>query len=106
MIQPPPRSTLFPYTTLFRSLAPQVDRGASEPDLEKRVGGRTQAGQPAAVRHESPSPVAELRAGSTAFIRRVEHPRVRCRPKARAAAPGRVAKGRGEEVIQARGRWR
>src|SRR5438477_9045660 len=50
MIQPPPRSTLFPYTTLFRSLAPQIDRGASEPDLEKRVGGRTQAGQPAADR--------------------------------------------------------
>src|SRR5690349_23847281 len=25
MIRPPPRSTLFPYTTLFRSFAPLID---------------------------------------------------------------------------------
>src|SRR3712207_9351207 len=29
MIRPPPRSTLFPYTTLFRSA--RADRGRSEP---------------------------------------------------------------------------
>src|SRR5437867_9542516 len=28
MIRPPPRSTLFPYTTLFRSAAPQGLRGS------------------------------------------------------------------------------
>src|SRR5256885_6398250 len=34
MIRRPPRSTLFPYTTLFRSLAPYVD---PPKDLRKRV---------------------------------------------------------------------
>src|SRR3712207_8840133 len=29
MIRRPPRSTLFPYTTLFRSLGPRVHRGAA-----------------------------------------------------------------------------
>src|SRR5437870_7078169 len=29
MIRPPPRSTLFPYTTLFRSIAQFVDRRAA-----------------------------------------------------------------------------
>src|SRR2546429_5836856 len=35
MIRRPPRSTLFPYTTLFRSLLPARRRGAGEeaPDL-------------------------------------------------------------------------
>src|SRR2546427_4540005 len=32
MIRRPPRSTLFPYTTLFRSGYTQVDRAESEPD--------------------------------------------------------------------------
>src|SRR5947208_12911611 len=32
MIRRPPRSTLFPYTTLFRSLAP-IDRNLIEPTL-------------------------------------------------------------------------
>src|SRR3712207_7408440 len=31
MIRRPPRSTLFPYTTLFRSLAAVVDRHAGRP---------------------------------------------------------------------------
>src|SRR5687767_13351225 len=31
MIRRPPRSTLFPYTTLFRSL--QIDRGVNEPGI-------------------------------------------------------------------------
>src|SRR5438128_5958821 len=40
MLLPPPRSTLFPYTTLFRSGAPQQtgDRREADPD-----GGRTKA---------------------------------------------------------------
>src|SRR2546430_12443919 len=39
MIRPPPRSTLFPYTTLFRSHArrgePQVDPGAAHRNEEE-----------------------------------------------------------------------
>src|SRR2546426_9003445 len=38
MIRLPPRSTLFPYTTLFRSLAVDLDLGALEPGHEARVG--------------------------------------------------------------------
>src|SRR5258708_5659282 len=89
-------------------LAPQIDRGGRELDLEKRMGGRPKAGQPAARRHESPSPVAELRARSASFIRRIKDPRVRCRPETRSATPGWIAKGRGEKVVQAgrRGRGR
>src|SRR3712207_8815504 len=47
MIRPPPRSTLFPYTTLFRSDAPAaavLDRGDRALDLLEdpvaQVGGR------------------------------------------------------------------
>src|SRR5690242_21284369 len=36
MIRPPPRSTLFPYTTLFRSPLPEVERDR-EPSAELRV---------------------------------------------------------------------
>src|SRR5690349_24078896 len=42
MIRPPPRSTLFPYTTLFRSLGEQVERelaGALE-RLDEPARGR------------------------------------------------------------------
>src|SRR2546422_2610111 len=45
MIRRPPRSTLFPYTTLFRSCRPHVDgRGAPVPD-EVVVGIVECAGQ-------------------------------------------------------------
>src|SRR5256885_12150132 len=36
MIRRPPRSTLFPYTTLFRSLRAQKDRGKLPPEGEPR----------------------------------------------------------------------
>src|SRR5260221_5865263 len=36
MIRRPPRSTLFPYTTLFRSPAPPVPRGATSPSPDVR----------------------------------------------------------------------
>src|SRR2546422_8500189 len=42
MIRRPPRSTLFPYTTLFRSLPPTVDklvRQASRPTLARLLEG-------------------------------------------------------------------
>src|SRR5437879_13483215 len=47
LLRPPPRSTLFPYTTLFRSLAMgenQRDRAAHLPCL--RGHGRCQGAQP------------------------------------------------------------
>src|SRR3712207_7872438 len=39
MIRRPPRSTLFPYTTLFRSLALELEPGDEEEDREQPVGG-------------------------------------------------------------------
>src|SRR2546430_13644960 len=36
MIRRPPRSTLFPYTTLFRSIHPEDVSAASEPEYELR----------------------------------------------------------------------
>src|SRR2546422_5516557 len=47
MIRRPPRSTLFPYTTLFRS-GPIVDPGGAEQDVAQRAGGADPArGAPA-----------------------------------------------------------
>src|SRR5438552_9526969 len=42
MIRPPPRSTLFPYTTLFRSLFEQLRESESSPELPG-ADSRTQA---------------------------------------------------------------
>src|SRR5438045_9041638 len=43
LIRPPPRSTLFPYTTLFRSVGPVRRHGAGAPGLRPaaslRLGG-------------------------------------------------------------------
>src|SRR3712207_6862910 len=47
MIRRPPRSTLFPYTTLFRSLPPRPSRGRA------RRGGRL---PPGSVRNRRPGP--------------------------------------------------
>src|SRR2546430_12737830 len=41
MIRRPPRSTLFPYTTLFRSLAPARGRGAGGHGIHHRGPIRT-----------------------------------------------------------------
>src|SRR3712207_8702128 len=38
MIRRPPRSTLFPYTTLFRSLAEMLEHHCARPDLPDRIG--------------------------------------------------------------------
>src|SRR2546422_4929138 len=42
MIRRPPRSTLFPYTTLFRSASvrtrPSIDRGGLRPRIQSTVG--------------------------------------------------------------------
>src|SRR5687768_17812535 len=42
MIRRPPRSTLFPYTTLFRSLRPRADRVARREGV-RGAGGAVQA---------------------------------------------------------------
>src|SRR5688572_31610167 len=46
MIRPPPRSTLFPYTTLFRSLEAMLERrfaGVEIRVLNRGVGGEEEA---------------------------------------------------------------
>src|SRR2546427_4430766 len=50
MIRRPPRSTLFPYTTLFRSRQPAGGRRARRRQREARRGGP--AGRPAVRRSE------------------------------------------------------
>src|SRR5699024_12104948 len=52
----PPTSTLFPYTTLFRSPHRQIQRGARSQDepIDLRRRGRTAATQPAAGRLAPP----------------------------------------------------
>src|SRR5437879_11550914 len=42
MIRLPPRSTLFPYTTLFRSLAQRVERGREPARFDLRHHARRQ----------------------------------------------------------------
>src|SRR5215208_8545391 len=49
MIRRPPRSTLFPYTTLFRSERPRADRRTSP-----RCPERPPTGRPGAVRRPEP----------------------------------------------------
>src|SRR3989449_6637647 len=44
MIRRPPRSTLFPYTTLFRSQAPEID-ATDEADDEERGAPRNHRGE-------------------------------------------------------------
>src|SRR3712207_6932638 len=52
MIRPPPRSTLFPYTTLFRS--PRLERGVHDLDFG-------QVGQPVACNSRQPRPELDAR---------------------------------------------
>src|SRR5256885_13616779 len=67
MIRRPPRSTLFPYTTLFRSAVPGFDqtvllRGLGRPDRDATVRRRARhaeqvahaAGRKSRARHERP----------------------------------------------------
>src|SRR3712207_8811911 len=44
MIRRPPRSTLFPYTTLFRSQAAGAPQGARGPRADRRAGEPLQEG--------------------------------------------------------------
>src|SRR5258708_8481857 len=61
MIRRPPRSTLFPYTTLFRSddffldLGGSADRADADPAAQM-LGNRNHIGGGASIRSEEPTP--------------------------------------------------
>src|SRR2546429_2840609 len=52
MIRRPPRSTLFPYTTLFRSLGPRRQRGVSRCGGAARSQRADRPGVPGGLRSE------------------------------------------------------
>src|SRR5438874_5901964 len=59
MIRRPPRSTLFPYTTLFRSLARRRRRGRDAgPGHDERLRGTLRQREP---RLDHPEPAAQAR---------------------------------------------
>src|SRR3989441_11390443 len=59
MIRRPPRSTLFPYTTLFRSLLPQAVTGeAANIQRPKRLSQRVRHNREGAARLDIQSPHA------------------------------------------------
>src|SRR5436305_12024543 len=60
MIRPPPRSTLFPYTTLFRSPRDVRSRGAPEHAPGGRDHARRHAGRSAAALARSEEHTSEL----------------------------------------------
>src|SRR3712207_7229344 len=51
MIRRPPRSTLFPYTTLFRSGLSDVAEAASRGDFSRRVSGQFASAMSTNVAH-------------------------------------------------------
>src|SRR3712207_7429751 len=71
MIRRPPRSTLFPYTTLFRSGRPDADRDRRGARQDGRPGGAALAARPAA-RQPDPEGV-EPRAARGELRRSEEH---------------------------------
>src|SRR3989454_11714184 len=73
MIRRPPRSTLFPYTTLFRSLR---HRGEVQGQLALAAPHIEQAGRPGGERpHEvGDEPVAENLGGAAAVLERLAPP--------------------------------
>src|SRR5439155_24417365 len=62
IIRPPPRSTLFPYTTLFRSVRLPVDsvRSQDDPGLEPAGGARGDRDQATQVQVRSEEHTSEL----------------------------------------------
>src|SRR3712207_7980358 len=62
MIRRPPRSTLFPYTTLFRSSP--LARGGIEALGARPHGRRRAPGAPPGYYREGPAPLGESRKGS------------------------------------------
>src|SRR5258708_8266364 len=66
MIRRPPRSTLFPYTTLFRSLRLRTASVLSDGDFHPTVGAHSQAHVGEASRFASSKP---SKAGRFAYVR-------------------------------------
>src|SRR3989449_8657796 len=78
MIRRPPRSTLFPYTTLFRSTAPSANPSGLEPPTTASAvlayfrdaidlvvdGGATAGGEPSTVLDTTVDPPRVLRQGA------------------------------------------
>src|SRR3712207_8345811 len=54
MIRRPPRSTLFPYTTLFRSRAQRHQRGELELERRRRRGEQLEDAEAGGGAHEQP----------------------------------------------------
>src|SRR5438874_6086214 len=77
MLRPPPRSTLFPYTTLFRSPEQESRYGPRPDPLDLRLPGLLH--QPGSPQHVSV--VAQTRS-------RVEQERRRLQPARRSLVPG------------------
>src|SRR2546430_10027646 len=83
MIRRPPRSTLFPYTTLFRSQPGRAERAAAEllhlrryaaarePAPLAATGGRARAAAPRAVTRRADAHAAGDVHGQTSLCRRV-----------------------------------
>src|SRR5690348_17406395 len=65
MIRRPPRSTLFPYTTLFRSAHPPSGPGVG-PDVSPTIGNRRQ--------RERPGPASRLAARSEEHTSELQSP--------------------------------
>src|SRR3712207_8419949 len=73
MIRRPPRSTLFPYTTLFRSLASDFLRGAGGRERIQRISATMSAGAfVGSVRNDKEFEVG-MSGGARTFKRSEEH---------------------------------
>src|SRR3712207_9014167 len=70
MIRRPPRSTLFPYTTLFRSWNTRVNSAATMAEAARRAIRMATAGRPGATHLSLPTDVLE---GETPDSRSEEH---------------------------------
>src|SRR3989442_4681165 len=104
MIRRPPRSTLFPYTTLFRSDGRDLDAQlAQHPRRALHVGAREQAGElapPAGQRGEQQRPV-----GDTLVTRRAHHaphPHGSSLPRHSAARPSHAVTAAASPISRAR----
>src|SRR2546430_4711046 len=82
MIRRPPRSTLFPYTTLFRSRSPELDHpvesradGEDDIGLGERLAARVEEGQ----RVRSEEHTSELQSQSNLVCRLLLEKKIVCR---------------------------
>src|SRR5690242_21737179 len=85
MLRPPPRSTLFPYTTLFRSLSDRV-RSTDDTALAAVVWDLVWAGH---LTNDTLAPLRALLGGSGAHKAKSAPARTRYRRPGRPAMPSR-----------------